>query len=600
MRAQVAASLVGALAPFSRPHVQYSAILPELILIGAALLLLAGVVLWGRRLPSGVYTGYTVLASAGSFGASIWLWNDVRHVGSYTAVAGAIAVDGFSALFLVLVSGALLLSALVSQAWLDRAGIGGPELYVLSMLSGSGAMLMAAANDLIVIFLGLEIMSIALYVLAGFDHRRAESGEAAIKYFVLGAFSSALFLYGIALVYGATGSTNLGHVAHYLAHHAATSNGVLLGGLALLLVGFAFKVAAVPFHAWTPDVYQGSPSPVTGFMAAVAKAGGFAGLLRVFFSTFTTLRVDWQPAVFGLAAVTLVVGAVLAVVQRNIKRMLAYSSISHAGFVLAGLAAATATGIAGSLYYLLTYMFMVIGSFAVVTIIGGASDASHDIEAYRGLAARRPMLALSFAVLLVAQAGVPFTTGFLAKFYVIAAVVQRGYYWLAILAMVSAVIAAFFYLRVVVVMYLPGQAAALAGGAPALAAGQPSGAGLGGPGPVRGATSALAGSGAGAAPAAPAGAGGGVGTIAATSGVSGAREQATSGLDTLDTGPGLDPSGNGAGTGSLAAETEQAPARPQVPVVVTVAVLVCVLFTVGFGLVPGPLVNFAHHSALLV
>jgi NADH-quinone oxidoreductase subunit N len=584
-------------ASFVRPHVLYTAILPELILIGGALLLLAVAGLSGRRGRNGTYTAYTVVVSAGAFGASWWLWGDVRHVGSYTAVAGAVAVDGFSALFLVLISGALMLSALVSQSWLDRAGFGGAELYVLLMLSGSGAMLMAAANDLIVLFLGLEIMSIGLYVMAGFDSRRAESGEAAIKYFVLGAFSSALFLYGIALVYGATGSTNLVHVAHYLAHHVLTSDGVLLGGLALLLVGLGFKVAAVPFHAWTPDVYQGSPSPVTGFMAAVAKAGGFAGLLRVFFSTFSTLRVDWQPALLGLAALTLVVGAVLAVVQRDIKRMLAYSSISHAGFVLAGLAAATVTGIAGSLYYLLTYMFLVIGSFGVVTVVGGWSEAGDDIEAYRGLGSRRPLLALSFAVLLTAQAGVPFTTGFLGKFYVIAAVVQRGYYWLAILAMVSAVIAAFFYLRVVVLMYLPGQVAA-----PALA-------GLG----VSGASPALGPAAVPAAAAPAVGLGPGQPALAAAPGPGGESTPSGHGLArlfptvfgplagtaSLGEGPALDPPPDGTEGAAPAEEPTTAEPAPRVPVVVAVAIVVCVLFTIGFGLVPSPLVHFAHNSTLL-
>ncbi len=212
----------------------------------------------------------------------------------------------------------------------------GPEFQALMLLSASGAMIMGEANDLIVVFLGLEILSIALYVLAAMNARRAESGEAALKYFVLGAFSSAVFLYGIALVYGATGSTNLPQIADYLARNVLLHNGLLLAGLALLLVGFGFKVAAVPFHLWTPDVYQGSPSPATGFMAAVAKAGGFAALLRVFVSSFGTLRTDWQPAVWVLAAITLLLGAVVALAQRDIKRMLAYSSINHAGFVLLG------------------------------------------------------------------------------------------------------------------------------------------------------------------------------------------------------------------------------------------------------------------------
>ena len=230
---------------------------------------------------------------------------------------------------------------------------------------------MAAANDLILIFVALEIMSIPLYVLAGMDLRRRASGEAAMKYFVLGAFSSAIFVYGIALVYGATGSTNLPQIAGYLSTNFITSNGVLLAGMGLLLVGFGFKVSAVPFHMWTPDVYQGAPTPVTGFMTALAKAGGFAALLRVFFSTFGTLRTDWQPVLWVVAIITLLLGAVLGLVQRDVKRMLAYSSINHAGFILVGLAAATSTGISGSVYYVFAYAILVMGSFAVITLVGG-------------------------------------------------------------------------------------------------------------------------------------------------------------------------------------------------------------------------------------
>jgi NADH-quinone oxidoreductase subunit N len=233
------------------------------------------------------------------------------------------------------------------------------------------------------------------------------------------------------------------------------TQGVLLGGFAFLLVGLGFKVAAVPFHMWTPDVYQGSPTPVTGFMAAAAKAAGFAAMLRIFYSAFGPQRLDWQPIVWVLAVLSMVVGSVLAVVQTDVKRMLAYSSISHAGYVLIGLQAASRRGIAGSLFYLLAYTFMVLGSFAVVSLVGRRGDADHSLDAYRGLARRRPGLALAFAVLLMAQAGVPFTTGFLAKFYVIAAAVQSHSYALAVIGMLAAAIAAFFYLRVVVLMYSP-------------------------------------------------------------------------------------------------------------------------------------------------
>ena len=247
----------------------------------------------------------------------------------------------------ITVSIAMLLTALIGDGYLRREGVDGPEYHVLAMMSASGAMMMGAANDLIVVFLGLEIMSIALYVLAAFNHKRAESGEAALKYFVLGAFSSAVFVYGIALTYGATGSTNLPQIADYLSRNVIAYNGVLLGGLALLLVGFGFKIAAVPFHMWSPDVYQGSPSPVTGFMAAVAKAGAFAALLRVFVSSFGTVRTDWQPIIWALAILSLVVGAVVALMQRDVKRMMAYSSINHVGFILLGVEAATPRGRVG-------------------------------------------------------------------------------------------------------------------------------------------------------------------------------------------------------------------------------------------------------------
>ena len=441
------------------PNVEYSAMVPHLILLGAALVLLLVASLLRGKPRAGVYAGFTVAAGVGS-GVAAWLkWRELlaRDVeGAFDrAVANALVIDGFACFMMIVISVSVVLGALLADSYLRREGLDGPEFYVLMMLSASGGLFMATANDLIVLFLGLEILSIALYVLTGYHRRRAESREAAMKYFILGAFSSAIFLYGIALVYGATGSTNLVEIAAFMAANVIVRNGLLVAGLVLLLVGLGFKVAAVPFHAWTPDVYQGAPSPVTGFMAAAAKAAGFAGLLRVFFSTFGEQRVDWQPLVWVLAVLTMLVGSVLAVVQSDIKRMLAYSSISHAGYVLIGLQAASERGIAGSLYYLLAYTFMVLGSFAIVSLIGRRGDAAHDLETYKSLGSRRPALALAFTVLLMAQAGIPFTTGFLAKFYVIGAAVQEESYALALIGMVSAVIAAFFYLRVIVLMYTP-------------------------------------------------------------------------------------------------------------------------------------------------
>jgi NADH-quinone oxidoreductase subunit N len=406
-----------------------------------------------------------------------------------------------------------------------------------------------------VIFLGLEIMSIALYVLAAMNPKRAESGEAALKYFVLGAFSSAVFVYGIALTYGATGSTNLPQIADYLSKNVVVSNGVLLGGLALLLVGFGFKIAAVPFHMWSPDVYQGSPSPITGFMAAVAKAGAFAALLRVFVSSFGTVRTDWQPIVWGLALLSLVLGAAVALLQKDVKRMMAYSSINHAGFILLGVAAATTRGVSASLYYIFTYVFLVIGSFAVITVMARDGDTGHQVTDYRGLAKRQPLLAAAFVALLLGQAGAPFTTGFLAKFGVVGAAVDAHAYVMASVAMVSAAIAAFFYLRVAVTMYSP-------------------------VGPIGSADEV------GESVAGPEGS---------------APPPTTAGpMATEDVTAGDDP------VTSLRVLTDAPPSESvtdrgpvSVPPLTALVIGVSVAFTIVFGIIPGPILDFAHHATLL-
>jgi NADH-quinone oxidoreductase subunit N len=452
------------------PHVDYLSILPMLIMLGGAVALMLVSSILRRVLDVRSGTIIAVTVSVAALVSALFQWQHVASHGPQVTIAGAIAFDGFDVFIQITVSIAMLLTALVGDGYLRREGIDGPEYQVLAMVSASGAMMMGAANDLIVVFLGLEILSIALYVLAAFNHRRAESGEAALKYFVLGGFSSAIFLYGIALTYGATGTTNLPQIADYLARNVIVHNGVLLAGLALLLVGFGFKIAAVPFHMWSPDVYEGSPSPVAGFMAAVAKAGAFAALLRVFVTSFPTVRADWQPIVWALALLSLVLGAVVALTQRDVKRMMAYSSINHVGFILLGVEASTARGVAASLYYLFTYTFLVIGTFAVVTVVAGPGDTRSKITDYRGLAKRQPLLALAFAVLLLGQAGAPFTTGFLAKLGVIEASVSHQGYVLAAVAMGSAAVAAFFYLRLVVTMFSPvgdqGDVVAVAGAAP--------------------------------------------------------------------------------------------------------------------------------------
>ncbi|HEV8114691.1 MAG TPA: NADH-quinone oxidoreductase subunit N [Acidimicrobiales bacterium] len=437
------------------PNVEYSRFLPILILIGGALGILVLASLIGGRVAEGWWTSLSVATAGAAIAASCWLWNDIQRDGPGTAVSDALRIDGFSVWFSLVICSAVLLFSLMADGYVQRERLGGPEIHVLALLSASGGLLMAFANDLLVLFLGLEILSIALYVMAGFHRRRDESGEAAMKYFVLGAFSSAIFLYGVALTYGATGSTRLDQVNRLLTslRSADGDRNLALAGMALMIVGLGFKVAAVPFHTWTPDVYQGSPSPVTGFMAAAAKAAGFAGLIRVLIFGLQPLREDWRPAIWALAVLTLVVGSVLAIVQTDVKRMLAYSSINHAGYVLVGLHANNVDGVAGAQYYLLTYAFTVLGSFAVVSVVARRGDGSTSIEDYRGLYFRKPLLAVAFTLLLAAQAGVPLTTGFLAKFSVIRAATTEGDYSLGIIAMLVTAVAAFFYLRLIVTMY---------------------------------------------------------------------------------------------------------------------------------------------------
>jgi NADH-quinone oxidoreductase subunit N len=533
------------------PHIDYLSILPILIMMGGAVMLMVVSSLFRKILGVGAGTLVASVTSVAALVAALFQWYEIDWHGAKVTIAGAVAFDGFSVFVTVTVSIAMLLSALIGDGYLRREGVEGPEFHVLAMLSASGAMLMGSANDLIVIFLGLEILSIALYVLAAFNHKRAESGEAALKYFVLGSFSSAIFIYGIALVYGATGSTNLSQIADYLARNVVAHNGVLLAGLALLLVGFGFKVAAVPFHMWSPDVYEGSPSPVTGFMAAVAKAGAFAALLRVFISSFGTLRADWQPIVWGLAFLSLLVGAIVALSQRDVKRMMAYSSINHAGFILLGVQAATVRGVSAALYYLFAYMFLVIGSFAVIGVVARNGDTGNQLSDYRGLARRQPLLALAFAILLLGQAGAPFTTGFLAKFQVVAASVDAHSYVLAVVAMVTAAIATFFYLRLAITMYSPVGAVG------------DEVEGSDGPDP----------------------------SVTAPE---------TASAPVASDGPSRLPE-----PASLAVLTQEAPTeaveerRVYVPGLTWAALTLCVGFTVVFGIYPAPIINFAHQATLL-
>ena len=568
------------------PSIRWLAILPPIIMIGGAVVLLAVASLVARPLRVAVSTVATVVISGGALGVALWQWTDVQDHGAHTYIKQAVVMDGFSVLVTMTVAIAMLLSALVADGYLRREGVHGAEFHVLAMVSASGAMLMGSANDLIIVFLGLEILSISLYVLTAFNYRRAASGEAALKYFILGGFSSAIFVYGIALTYGATGSTNLTQIADFLSKNVVLTNGLLLAGLALMLVGFAFKVAAVPFHMWTPDVYQGAPSPVTGFMAAVAKAGAFAAMLRVLFSALGVVSTDWKPIVYGLAVLSLVLGAFVALRQRDVKRMLAYSSINHAGFILLGVAAGTVRGVSSALYYIFAYMFMTIGSFAVVTVLGREGDVDHDLERYRGLAGRQPVLALTFAVLLLAQAGAPFTTGLWAKVQVVFAAIDAGYVPLGAIAMVTAVVAAYFYLRVAVLMYSAGGL------------GEPEGEAAGGSAELDydesmagGSTIALA-----APPEVPdEGVAVPVAERPATGGLGWATPAAAaSAVTTLNEQILLSQDAEGRAEGD-----DEVPEREPVPALTALAIGLCTGVTVLFGVWPQPLIDFANHATLL-
>jgi NADH-quinone oxidoreductase subunit N len=438
------------------PTVDWVAMAPIIAVAGAGVAIVL-VRAWMRRSPW-VTTVGVVLALVGvavAFGFLARQWFLVRDDGAISTMGDMVRVDAFAVFLGIVVMIATACALLISIHYLRVEGLEGPEYLALLLLSSAGMLAMTTANDLVVVFLALEVLSIPLYVLAAFDRRRLASQEAGIKYFVLGAFSSAIFLYGVALVYGATGTTSLEGIFQFLAENTVLDQGVLVAGIALLLVGLGFKVSAAPFHMWTPDVYQGAPTPVTTFMAAATKVAGFAALLRVFEMAFPLYRDDWRPMVWILSALSMIVGSVAAVVQTDVKRILAYSSISHAGFILIGFVAGTAAGIAASLFYLFTYSFMVVGSFTVVTVVARRGDDSHSLSDYRGLANREPVLAGLLAFFLLAQAGVPLTGGFIAKLEVFSSAVDAREYALVIIAVLAAVVATFFYLRIIVTMFVP-------------------------------------------------------------------------------------------------------------------------------------------------
>lgn len=441
--------------PLDAPVVRLTGIAPEIALCAGALLLLVIDALAGERRNR----WYLPVLSTIALGASIYFatqaWGATR-----LELSAMVAVDGFATFVKITLASFGLLTVWLARDYLVRHRIEDGEFYALVLFAVAGMMLMAGAADLIVMFLALETFSLALYVLVGFRRRSLEGQESAMKYFLLGSFSSAFFLLGIAFVYGAVGSTNLygtedgpGIVSSF-ASTGASDAGLLVLATGLLIVGLGFKVAAVPFHMWTPDAYQGAPSPVTGFMAAGSKIAGFAALLRLLDVTLFPLREAWRPLVIAVAVLTMVVGSVLAVVQEDVKRLLAYSSIAHAGFVFTGIIAANDRGVSGSLFYLATYGVTVLGAFAVVAVLSGRDDQRVTLNDYRGLFNDHPLLAGALTLFLLSLAGVPVTSGFVGKLVVFGASIEEGYWWLAVVGMVTSAIAAFFYLKVLVVMYM--------------------------------------------------------------------------------------------------------------------------------------------------
>ncbi len=417
---------------------------PELILTATALLLILAARRIEKAPPAAVLTVAAALASALASG-----W--VLFPGPRTGFAGMISVDGYSQFFKVLIASSVALITLLSVRRVDTNRVRPGEYHALLLLASTGMMFAVSAVDLVSLYLGLELITLCSYSLVGITVERPKSNEAAIKYFLLASFASALLLYGIALVYGVTGTTGFSGIASALAAGEAGSHQILLAALALLAAGFAFKIAAVPFHAWAPDAYQGASAPVAAFLASASKAAGLAALGRVALVAFVSEAGARSAALAGLAALSVVVGSIIALSQTDLKRLLAYSSISHVGYALLGFISGTPEGAAATMTYTFLYVFMTLGAFGVVIALGRRGET---LDGYRGLAAQRPATAALMLLFLLSLTGIPPTAGFVAKFVVILSAVRAGHLALAVLAVACSVISAFVYLRVAVFMYM--------------------------------------------------------------------------------------------------------------------------------------------------
>src|SRR5689334_3864725 len=389
-----------------------------------------------------------IIGLIGAGAASYFLWD------SNAESFGAVTADNFGLfvnMVLVIVG---IMTVIISSQTIERDRLPAGEYYAMMLFAIVGMMLMGQAMDLLVIFLALETMSIAVYILTGMRRDQQQSTEAAFKYFLLGAFASSFFLYGIAFLYGVTGTTNIERLSTAIAAQSMSGNPMILLGTGLLIVGFAFKIAAVPFHMWSPDAYEGAPTVVTGFMSTGVKAAAIAAFVRVFLKGLDPMIADWAPVLWWIAAATMVVGTVVGVAQTSLKRMLAYSSIAHGGYILAGLVAGNDVGKAAILFYLAAYALTNLGAFGVIALLGTRERSNDDLRDYAGLWHSHPGLATLMTFFLLSLGGFPPTAGFIAKWYVFSAAVGAGYYGLAIIGVLSSVVSVFFYLRIVVMMYM--------------------------------------------------------------------------------------------------------------------------------------------------
>src|SRR6266542_2242137 len=457
---------------YATPDVNLWVILPELIICAVGVLVML-VDAFARPTQRWITGGLSLLGLSAAAVSSGWLWLFWR--GASQAFNGMIVLDelrlGFTFIFLVVSA----LTILISMVWVENERLAAGEFHSLLMFATAGMMFMASAGDLVMVFLGLEILSIATYVMAGFRRSDVRSNESSLKYFILGSFASAFLLYGIALVYGATateavpGTTNIAMIGARI--NQSLYPPLLFAGAAMMLVGFGFKIATVPFHVWTPDVYEGAPTPVTAFMAAGPKAAGFASFLRVFLFGFPIATAaaetagyahkSWLGALAIMAALTMSVGNVVAIVQNNVKRMLAYSSIAHAGYALVGFVAAGAASdpeqrsaaLTSVAFYLLTYAVMNMGAFAIVTLMARSGDRQNQVEDYNGIGFSSPVLAFSLSLFLLSLLGMPLTAGFMGKIMVFSAALRQGYVWLVVIGVLNTAVSAYYYLRLIIVMF---------------------------------------------------------------------------------------------------------------------------------------------------